>query len=100
MSFAFEADFEDTTDLSDAIESVIRQRDDKVIFLAAAGNYGASQQEMFPARHKEVISIHAANSRSVFLETDPKPMGSADEFGTIGGDLPACVSLLFPKAIY
>lgn len=104
MSFAFEAEFEDVKEISDAIERVRKERDSKVIFLAAAGNFGVNQPDMFPAKHRDVIPIHATDGNGKFLVTDPEPTGQQREFGTFGGDLPGYVSVfvrrrahLFPQ---
>ncbi|KAH6962018.1 peptidase S8/S53 domain-containing protein, partial [Ilyonectria sp. MPI-CAGE-AT-0026] len=102
MSFAFEAELEDVKEISAAIAAVRSGRDDKVIFLAAAGNFGVEQSDMFPAWHQDVIAIHAADSRGKFLETDPVPMKKSEpEFGTIGDDLPSYfteeIAKFYPK---
>jgi hypothetical protein len=96
MSFAFEADAEDVKHISNAISEVLTRRDDEVIFLAAAGNFSRNQTDMFPARHRDVISIHAGTSHRTFFESDPVPIGPDREFGTFGGDLPKYVGALFP----
>ncbi|KAL6786691.1 hypothetical protein J3E68DRAFT_420361 [Trichoderma sp. SZMC 28012] len=67
MSFGFEGDDINVWDIHEAITMVHLERKGEVIFLAAGGNDSSLQTNMFPARHSNVISMHATNNNGDFL---------------------------------
>ncbi|KAL8364680.1 hypothetical protein RB595_003792 [Gaeumannomyces hyphopodioides] len=88
MSFGFS---QDDRPISDAISRVRLERR-AVIFLASAGNSSAYQAETFPARHPEVISIHATDCRGVFLSSNPPiDRDGPAVLGTFGDNVPAAI---------
>ncbi|KAF9766521.1 hypothetical protein IL306_001072 [Fusarium sp. DS 682] len=85
MSFGFP---HDDDAISIAIEDVERNRD--IIFLASAGNNAAYQREVFPARHRSVISIRATDCQGTFSASNPPIIDrSTVALGTFGDNLPA-----------
>jgi len=73
--------------ISRAITKAIWQRDKKILFFAAASNYGALGQELFPANHESVTSIRATDSLGGFSNFNP-PTRSLTNFGTLGVNVP------------
>lgn len=87
MSFGFR---EEIPLIRSAIYEATILRNDRVLFLAAASNYGGNSRELFPASHDAVISVRATNAHGAFLDTNPPadPYGPA-VYGTLGKDVPA-----------
>ncbi|KAL7920406.1 peptidase S8/S53 domain-containing protein [Trichoderma austrokoningii] len=87
MSFGFK---EEQPCISKAIREVMFQRDDSILLFAAASNYGANEQEMFPARYESVISIRGTNANGEFEDFNPpRSQNEALVFGTLGLDVPS-----------
>ncbi|RJE23882.1 hypothetical protein PHISCL_03794 [Aspergillus sclerotialis] len=88
MSFGYA---EEQPSISRAIREAMYERDDRIIFFAAASNYGANEKEMFPARHESVISMRGTNAKGDFEDFNP-PRNCNEEtivFGTLGLDVPS-----------
>ncbi|RGP78854.1 peptidase s8 subtilisin kexin sedolisin [Fusarium longipes] len=87
MSFGFTAT---QPSISKAIRKAVNDRDDSIIFFAAAANSGLNESEMFPARHECVISVRGTNSNGAFQDFNP-PRSSRERtvIGTLGLDVPA-----------
>jgi subtilisin family serine protease len=87
MSFGY---MEEQQCISRAIRRALYERDDSILFFAAASNYGANDKEMFPARHESVISIRGTNSNGNFEDFNP-PRNQNEEtvLGTLGLDVPS-----------
>jgi len=95
MSFGFARD-DDA--ICEAIETVRRQRKHEVIFLASAGN-SATDDEGFPARHPEVISVYATNGSGIFSERNPlSTRREAAVLATYGEGVPESLSNDFATA--
>ncbi|KAI0440550.1 hypothetical protein F4803DRAFT_526839 [Xylaria telfairii] len=98
MSFGFPAD---DPGIRDAVETVYRNRGEDIIFLASAGN-SSTDDESFPARHPDVISVHATNCHGTFLQSNSASTtyGTA-LLGTYGDDIPDFIrdefSVTYPK---
>ncbi|KAL4985727.1 subtilisin-like protein [Aspergillus falconensis] len=87
MSFGFA---DEQPCISNAIREALYEREDSIIFFAAASNHGANDREMFPARHDSVISIRATNANGYFEDFNPpKSQDEAAVFGTLGLDVPS-----------
>jgi hypothetical protein len=87
MSFGY---VEEQRVISRAIRRALYERDDSVLFFAAASNSGANEKEMFPARHDAVISIRCTNSNGDFEAFNaPKNQDEETVFGTLGMDVPS-----------
>ncbi|ETS74204.1 hypothetical protein PFICI_14070 [Pestalotiopsis fici W106-1] len=82
MSFGFS---DEIPLISKTINEVHLQRNNKILFFAAASNSGGNRKEMFPASHDSVISIRETNSNGAFSDTNPPVdrLGPA-VFGTLG----------------
>ena len=69
-------------------------REGAIVFLASAGN-DVDRSEAYPARDPSVISVYAAKSTGVFLETNPMPSEGNEELrrllGTYGDNVPDAV---------
>ena len=87
MSFGFQ---DEIPLISNAIHKALITRNNKIIFFAAASNFGGNRKEMFPANHDSVISMRETNSRGSFSDTNP-PVDPAGPvvFGTVGKEVPA-----------
>ena len=88
--------------ISDAIEKVRKDRDGSVLFLASAGNSWERRKD-FPASHKDVIPIYAADSKGDFLWSNPTHTGKGPKkLGTYGTNIPPSIIKeiqdYFPKA--
>jgi hypothetical protein len=82
MAFKFDKNY---PAISKAIDSCNRS----VVFFAAAGNFGASCMEGFPACHKGVISVRATNAYGQFLDLNPpRNLGDKRVLGTLGDKVP------------
>ena len=87
MSFGYA---EEQQCISRAIRGALYERDDSILFIAAASNYGANDKEMFPARHDSVISIRGTNSNGKFEHFNPpRTQNEETAFGTLGLDVPS-----------
>ncbi|UNI20026.1 hypothetical protein JDV02_006159 [Purpureocillium takamizusanense] len=87
MSFGYA---EEQRNISRAIRGALYERDDAVLFFAAASNYGANEREMFPARHDSVISIRCTNFDGDFEGFNPaRSQDEETAFGTLGMDVPS-----------
>lgn len=90
MCFGF-ADEQVQNPLRKAIHLADVDRNEQILFFAAAGNEGANlKRVMFPARHELVIPVYGTDASGVFLEDlNPriKPDGPAI-FGTLAKDAP------------
>jgi hypothetical protein len=86
MSFGFVSD---QKCIIDAIYRSLHKRSGSLLFFAAASNFGANDQEMFPARHPSVISVRGTNTKGVFQDFNP-PRDARDGvvFGTLGLEVP------------
>ena len=77
--------------LRKAIYQATTDRDERILFVAAAGNDGANSKEvMFPARHGLVIPVYGTDATGAFLE-DLNPRIKRDGpaiFGTLAKDVP------------
>lgn len=94
MSFGFPRD---NRQISDAISTVQRGREGNIIYLASAGN-STTDEESFPARHPEVLSVHATNSEGIFQSTPITIDTGAMMLGTFGHDIPERIQQEFrPK---
>lgn len=78
MSFGFPRD---DPGIREAIETVMKERKDQIIFFASAGN-SSSSDESFPARHPYVISVFATDRDGMFL---PSNAASAARGATVLG---------------
>ncbi|KAI1826539.1 hypothetical protein F4861DRAFT_545583 [Xylaria intraflava] len=95
MSFGFP---KDDRRIREAIETVRRNREDEIIFLASAGN-SSTDDESFPARHPGVISVYATDCHGVFLSSNSAATSTAgDLLGTYGDDLPDFIHEEFSTA--
>lgn len=87
MSFGFA---DEQPCVSDAIREALFERNDSILFFAAASNHGANDREMFPARHQSVISIRGTNANGKFEDFNPpKREDESLVFGTLGLDVPS-----------
>lgn len=98
MSFSFPGS---STSISDVIDRVVKKRENKVIFLASAGNSSSDRGEGFPARHPYVIPIYATDYQGTFLRSNPTRSGDGPRvLGTYGDNLPEFIleemKTLFP----
>ena len=75
--------------VSNAISETLGFRDQKVLFFAAASNFGGGKREMFPATHKNVFSIRATNTRGFHPDFNAS-LSKNDPFvlGTLGYRVP------------
>lgn len=88
ISMAFGVD-DDEGLIQAAIVKVRQKRQDRVIFLAAAGNSGVHEDVARPASYGDVISIRAADSLGTMAATNPAtdPDGPVS-FSTFGDKIP------------
>lgn len=84
MSFGFPRD---SRQISDAIRTIQRERDGNIVFLASAGN-SSSDEESFPARHPDVMSVCATDNEGVFRSAPATTASGAAMLGTFGYDIP------------
>ena len=98
MSFGFA---EEQSCISRAIRGAVHERDDSILFLAAASNFGANDKEMFPARHHSVISIRGTNANGDFEDFNPaKGQNEQTAFGTLGLEVPGAWLSDFDGEVY
>ncbi|KAM0452243.1 hypothetical protein ACHAO4_005453 [Trichoderma viride] len=85
MSFGFPYDDQG---IREAIETVQKERQEDIIFLASAGN-SSTDDESFPARHPAVISVYATDRHGTFLRSNSASTANgAAVLGTYGDDIP------------
>lgn len=92
MSFGFpdEVLINDVPVISNAILRAVRKKNQRILFFAAAANFGGNQKEMFPAKHEFVIPIRGTNSQGVFQDFNPPPDRDGPAvYGTLGKDVPS-----------
>ncbi|KAJ6044393.1 uncharacterized protein N7446_002588, partial [Penicillium canescens] len=77
-------------DIKNAILTVRAKREDRIIFLASAGNSGPHQDTAFPASRRDVISIRSTNYMGACSDTNPASdlRGPAPLFATFGDNIP------------
>lgn len=66
------------------LEQSIQKAYYKTLLFAAASNEGANQNRTFPARHAEVICIHASDANGEPLGFNPPHVSDDNNFATIG----------------
>ena len=74
-----------------AINKATFDRNDQILFFAAAGNEGANLQKvMFPARHELAVPIYGTDATGAFLDKlNPRIKRDGPSiFGTLAKDLP------------
>ena len=90
MSFGFPGTSSEKENfvITKEVRHALNKKNDAIIFLAAAANEGANRKEMFPANHRDVISMRGTNALGVFEDFNP-PAGrdSSRVFGTLGKDV-------------
>ena len=87
MSFGYD---DEQLVIGKAIRKALYERDDGIIFFAAASNNGANYREMYPARDDSVISIRGTNANGDFEDFNPPRTQRGNiAFGTLGVDVPA-----------
>ncbi|ODA77868.1 hypothetical protein RJ55_06471 [Drechmeria coniospora] len=85
MSFGFA---HERLAISKAISAAVVERDDQILFFAAASNNGANHAMQFPARHDAVISINSTDAHGKFQPTNPpQSRGGSNVFGTLGTEV-------------
>jgi subtilisin family serine protease len=93
MSFGFPRDH---PGISQAIQTV-SSREGGAIFFASAGN-SPYEDETFPARHPDVISIYATNKYGTFAESNcRRPGNGSDIFGTFSDGVSADIHAEFER---
>ena len=98
MSFGYA---EEQSCISRAIRRAIHERDNSILFLAAASNFGANDKEMFPARHHSVISVRGTNANGDFEDFNPsKGQNEQTAFGTLGLEVPGAWLSDFDGDVY
>ncbi|KAI8955496.1 ankyrin unc44 [Xylaria longipes] len=89
MSFGFA---QEIAPIKRAIRQTHLQRDDSVVFFAAAANDGSNQQEMFPASDESVISVRGTDNQGDFIGAYDPPAIFTNEglplYGTLGHNVP------------
>lgn len=86
MSFGYTQDHKS---ISAAMHRVMYERNSSILFFAAASKCEANEQEMFPARHKSVLSIRATNTNGCFAGFNPpKSKHDGTALGTLGVNVP------------
>lgn len=91
MSFGFRTD---QPSIKQEISTAIRERKDRILFFASAGNRGANEEELYPASSRHVISVRATDHVGTFVgdyNPAPSPHSSTEEtplFGTLGVKVP------------
>lgn len=70
------------------LEKAIRDAQHKnVLIFAAASNDGGNRGRAFPARHDEVMCVHAADGNGNPSRFNPTPEKNRDNFSTLGEDV-------------
>lgn len=88
--------------ISEAIARVTREREDAILFFASAGN-SWDERENFPASHRDVISIYAADASRRPSEFNPSRIDKrSEQLYSCGDDIPLYIlddiHERFPKA--
>lgn len=87
MSFGFPRE-EHPPLISRSIQHAVAERDNRILFFAAASNSGGNQGTCFPASHPSVIPVRATNARGVFQDYNPPlDFHGADVVGSLGQDV-------------
>ncbi|CAO2652992.1 Nn.00g024030.m01.CDS01 [Neocucurbitaria sp. VM-36] len=92
MSLGWEQEhrFEDRYVVRNAISDAMTAQDQKVLFFAAASNFGGGKHELFPARHPQVFSVRATDSfgkHPAFNASLPEET-EVKVYGTLGVSVP------------
>jgi hypothetical protein len=86
MSFGYR---KDKPEIKKAILGGVLSRSEKILYFAAAANFGVREPEMFPARFASVISMRGSNANGFFPDFNPPPReDEAIVYGTLGVDVP------------
>ncbi|KFY79163.1 hypothetical protein V499_01822 [Pseudogymnoascus sp. VKM F-103] len=86
MSFGYR---KDNPEIKKAILGGVLSRSEKILYFAAAANFGVREPEMFPARFASVISLRGSNANGFFPDFNPPPReDEAIVYGTLGVDVP------------
>ena len=86
MSFGYR---QENPEIKKAILNGVVSRSEKILYFAAAANFGAREPEMFPARFAHVISLRGSNANGFFPDFNPPPReDEAIVYGTLGVDVP------------
>ncbi|KAL2118533.1 hypothetical protein VTJ04DRAFT_8193 [Mycothermus thermophilus] len=91
MSFGFDDEplVQGEYAISNAICGALKDRNQRLLFFAAASNDGGNRQEMFPARHRQVISVRATDDKGWMEHFNPPPgYSSKHPIMTLGRDVP------------
>ncbi|KAI9766615.1 MAG: hypothetical protein M1840_006426 [Geoglossum simile] len=82
--------FEGRYVVRNAISYALDQRDQKILFFAAASNFGGGKHELFPAKHPQVFSIRATDTFGVHKNFNAAlPDGTEVKvYGTLGVGVP------------
>lgn len=76
-------------EIKKAILDGVLSRSEKILYFAAAANFGVRESEMFPARFESVISMRSCNVNGFFPDSNPPPReDEAIVYGTLGVDVP------------
>ena len=79
----------DKPKIKKAILGSVLSRSEKILYFAAAANFGVREPEMFPARFASVISMRGSNANGFFPDFNPPPReDEAIVYGTLGVDVP------------
>jgi len=81
MSFGFENVHHD---ISYTIDEVVRQREQYILLLAAAGNEGKNSDTEFPASHRDVFSVHSTDHNGNYSAFDT---GLKSEIAILGENI-------------
>ena len=86
MSFGYR---NNKPEIKKAILGGVISRSEKILYFAAAANFGVREPEMFPARFASVISMRGSNANGFFPDFNPPPReDEAIMYGTLGVDVP------------
>jgi hypothetical protein len=85
--------------ISQAIQRAVTNAGERILFFAAASNYGANAKELFPANHGWVTTIRATNHLGGFPDLNAPPQDSKRNFGTLGINVPCARLGLTQKEI-
>ncbi|TKA64916.1 hypothetical protein B0A55_09975 [Friedmanniomyces simplex] len=87
MSFGWPKE-DKSRSISQAIEIVSTERDERILFFAAASNSGGDYAEWFPASHEFVTAVRATTAEGSFETFNAPPnFSGADVLGTLGVDV-------------
>ncbi|KAF2009061.1 subtilisin-like protein, partial [Aaosphaeria arxii CBS 175.79] len=74
--------------IQNAMSMSLGNANQKVLFFAAASNYGGAHPELFPAKYKETFSVRATDTKGVHQSTNPELSDGSDVYGTLGVRVP------------